>query len=148
MGEFEDAVLGDQRIVPSRLREQAVEVSFSRGVRHKEQLEYPIHQSAPLQLDLARRLVRGPDSKGLIHEIPFAQVTRADIDEKVVEGDLKTHRYLYLWISDGQTDLVYYERMKEYYETSSFSLDLENAQALGQASLRAIPKMLGVEPRG
>lgn len=142
--QFEDDVAGNERIVPLALREQAIEVSFGSPQTGQGRIEYPIYNSRPLVIDCVRRVISGPHRGGYA-ELPFDSLVRADLDEKEVEGDLKVHRYYYVWISDGQTDLVYYQRMKEYYEGGLHELEAQQSKATHQ--IFALPGLLGAPSR-
>lgn len=144
LDQFEEDVAGNEWIVPLALREQAIEVSFGSPRESKGRLEYPIYNSRPLVVDQRRRVICGPHRGGYA-ELPFDSLVRADLDEKEVEGDLKVHRYYYLWISDGRTDLVYYQRMKEYYEGGLHELEAEQSRAT--RNIFALPGLLGAPSR-
>ena len=145
--ELEDTALGDHRIVNSKLRKKALAVDFASGRWRGRRLEFPVYGREPLVLDFEHSLVSGPLAEKGSASFSFASLSRADVDEHEVMGDLKVHRYFYLHLSDSVQSLLFVQRMKEYYERSPALRETESRQDLATSVLHSIPAALGVEPR-
>lgn len=146
-GALEDMALGSERIVSSRLRKAALELSFLAARWSGGAVVIPVHGQAPLTFDFENKTVSGPRKHDGPATLEFARLLRADIDIWEVMGDTKTHTFAYLHLSDGHTSLVYVEHAREFFERHSDTHRLEAEQRHAMRILHAIPAALGVTPR-
>lgn len=139
---LEEEVLGSDRVVPLRLRQEARPLRFADGRWKGERLEFPARYGDSLVLDFARRRIES-GSAG----ISFEALARADVDLDEVCKDNKTDQTFYLLLCDGTTNLVFRADVRTYDESPPELFEERQQAERTCALIHALPGALGCPSR-
>jgi hypothetical protein len=125
-------------VLAEQLHDQAVAAQFGKG--RVEGQRFVVPSEPDLELDFAQGILKGRSLSGKVCCWPLQELTQVKRLERDVWGDTKIHQYRYLLLARGEEKIVYYERMKEYFESSRLDY-LDEYQDRAKSILSALAEL-------